>query len=178
MTLTFLTLLTFPFVAGQADDSTVNTSHNVAVDKNAMHLFFPTGYYQKKSELCTFPITGDDCSNQFNDSLKIEPKGQSYLVELYSTQAAQNICAFSFQMDPVDSGLVFESPVGRVLLQQNGKSLKIISEGIDPTALGLGVCGIHADINNLEFPLPSTSPIDKAHSLDTYNPDRCTVKNH
>lgn len=117
------------------------------------------GYYLKKSELCTSPSNGKRCSEQFRDCLKIESGRQGYLVELQSTQADQHICSFSFQMEAVDGMLVYKTQFGRVLLQRKGESLEISSKGIDPTALGLGVCGAHADIDGLKFPLVSKSNV-------------------
>jgi hypothetical protein len=118
-------------------------------------LFLWEGDYSKKSSLCTSPGSGEPCPEGFSDLLKIESVQGLYLVTLLSIQADQHVCSFSFHMGAIDGGLVYKSNVGNVLLRKTGESLKIFSSGIDPTALGLGVCGAHADIDGLEFPLAS-----------------------
>lgn len=70
--------------------------------------------------------------------------------------------SFTFQMDAVNGELVYKTQFGRVLLRRNGEALEISSQGVDPTALGLGVCGVHADIDGLKFPLASKSNIISA----------------
>ncbi len=118
-----------------------------------------TGHYLKKSELCTSPNSGNDCSDRFNDSLKIEKALQGYNVELYSTQASQNICSFRLHMHIEKEKLVYHSKYGPIVLQKNGETLEISSSGIDPTALGLGICGIHADIDGLKFQTSSKTEL-------------------
>ena len=115
------------------------------------------GFYLKKSELCTSPINGSDCSEKFYDYLKIERVQQGYRVGLHSTQAYQNVCSFDFIMNLTDGKLVYKTKFGTVSLQRNSESVKISSRGLDLTALGIGVCGIHADIDGLTFPLLSHS---------------------
>ncbi|MCK1792055.1 hypothetical protein [Pseudomonas violetae] len=149
-------LLISSFIVGQASGASKELTQK-GEGEEASQSFLWSGYYLKKSELCTSPGSGDDCSEQFHDCLKVEPGRQGYLVKLYSTQADQNVCSFTFQMDAADGVLVYKTQFGRVLLQRNGESLEISSEGIDPTALGLGVCGVHADIDGLKFPLVSKS---------------------
>ncbi|VVN45851.1 hypothetical protein [Pseudomonas fluorescens] len=117
--------------------------------------FLWSGDYLKNSDLCTSPSSGGSCSNQFSDRLKIEPAHQGYLVELYSTQADQHVCSFSVSMNLVNGMLVYKTKFGDVFIRKKGRSLEISSGGIDPTALGLGVCGAHADIDGLAFPLTS-----------------------
>lgn len=53
--------------------------------------------------------------------------------------------------------LVYKTKFGPVSLQRDSESVKISSRGLDPTALGVGVCGIHAGIDGLTFPLSSQS---------------------
>ncbi|WP_150645583.1 hypothetical protein [Pseudomonas fluorescens] len=143
-------LLISSLAAGQANGS----SQEVVGAKNTP-IYLWIGYYLKKSELCTSPSNGERCSEQFRDHLNIEAGRQGYQVKLYSTQAGQHVCSFSFQMDAADGMLVYKTQFGRVLIQRNGDSLEISSKGIDPTALGLGICGAHADIDGLKFPLAS-----------------------
>ncbi|WP_166359590.1 hypothetical protein [Pseudomonas akapageensis] len=111
------------------------------------------GQYAKKSELCTFPNNGESCLEQFRDFLKIESVRQGFLVELHSTQADQHVCSFLFRMDSVGEALIHKTQFGSVLIQRNGNFLEISSKGVDPTALGMGVCGARADIDGLRFPL-------------------------
>lgn len=124
-------------------------------DGSTSQPFSWSGFYWKKAEFCTSPGNGKDCSAQFHDCLKIELGRQGYLVELYSTQADHNVCSFTFRMDAVNEKLIYKTQFGPVLLQRSGDSLEISSEGVDPTALGLGVCGVHAEIDGLKFPLAS-----------------------
>lgn len=121
----------------------------------AAETFSWLGYYSQQSERCTEPATNASCADQFRYQLKIKPWNQRYKVELLSTQADQHVCSFSFFMDVVDGELVHETELGRVLVRRNDVSLEITSKNIDPTALGLGVCGAHADIDGLTFPLAS-----------------------
>lgn len=130
--------------------------------ENSPSSFSWPGYYLKKSELCTSPRSGGSCSEQFSDCLKIEPRHQGYLVELSSTQAGQHVCFFSLQMEVLDGALFYKTKYGSVLVVRNGESLEVLSKGIDPTALGLGFCGAHADIDELKFPLTSKSNIISA----------------
>lgn len=115
-----------------------------------------SGCYRVKSNRCTSPVDGRDCSDQFSDYLKLESSGEGYIVGLYSTQANQNVCSFSFEMKTESSKkLVRDTMHGRISLLNNSRSLLISSEGVDSTALGLGICGVHADVDGLEFPLLS-----------------------
>lgn len=111
------------------------------------------GCYVSPSYLCTEPNTGKDCSKDFSDYLSVKRDGSAYRVDLYSTQADQNVCAFSKKMNLVDGALIWETLAGIVALGRSGDVLKIDSKGVDPTALGIGVCGVHADIDGLEFPV-------------------------
>lgn len=110
-----------------------------------------SGRYLKKSELCTSPGNGSGCSERFNDCLEIKPEGSGYLVRLHSTQANQHVCFFSLQMDAVDGMLVHQTKFGSVFLMRTENFLEISSKGMDSTALGLGLCGAHADIDGLKF---------------------------
>lgn len=155
-------LLIFSITVGQAGEVSISsTQKNIDAEEASLSNFW-SGNYLKKSELCTSPGDGSDCSDQFYDCLKIESGHLGYLVELYSTQADQNVCSFTFQMDAVNGELVYKTQFGRVLLRRNGEALEISSQGVDPTALGLGVCGVHADIDGLKFPLASKSNIISA----------------
>ncbi|MNO05353.1 hypothetical protein D3C81_2266980 [compost metagenome] len=58
-------------------------------------------------------------------------------------------------MEAAGSELVYKSQVGQVLVKQSGDFLEVSSKGVDPTALGLGVCGAHADIDGLKFSIAS-----------------------
>ncbi|NWE39869.1 hypothetical protein HX875_10355 [Pseudomonas yamanorum] len=125
----------------------------VGRDKSSKYLW--GGHYSRDSDLCTDPGSGASCSEKFRDVLDIQPNGQRYLVSLNSTQAAQHVCSFTFQMNYVSEALVYKTEFGDVVIRKNDSSLKIYSSGIDPTALGLAVCGAHADIDGLEFSLDS-----------------------
>jgi hypothetical protein len=115
---------------------------------------FPlTGCHVKRSELCTSPHDGSSCSDQFQDTLNIEPNKQDYQVTLFSTQASQHVCSFSFQMSAINGALVHDTPYGPITIKLKDGSLNIYSKGIDPTALGLGICGVRADIDGLRFPM-------------------------
>ena len=118
------------------------------------------GHYLKQSELCTSPADGGNCSEQFDDCLKIEPGRQGNMVELHSTQANQHVCSCSLKMEPVEGTLVHRTQFGNIIIKRDGDSLEISSKGIDSTALGLGICGAHADIDGLKFSLASKSNED------------------
>lgn len=113
------------------------------------------GKYSKDSSFCTFPGTEESCSNSFKDTLKVSRKSSGYFVELYSTQADQHVCSFAFQMAVKGGALEYDSKFGVVLIENKYDLLRVSSGGVDPTALGLGVCGAHADIDGLEFPVSS-----------------------
>lgn len=113
------------------------------------------GCYISRSALCTTPDTGEDCSGEFKDTLRITQADKGYLIDLYSTQANYHVCAFSMHMDLVGGSLVGKTPSGDLRLEINNRALEIFSKGIDPTASGLGVCGAYADINGLQFPINS-----------------------
>lgn len=115
------------------------------------------GCYVNSSYLCTDPNDGRVCSKKFNDYLSVKDNFSGYKVDLYSTQAGQNVCAFSMDMKLVDGALVRETSAGIVSLTRKGGVLRIDSPGVDPTALGIGVCGVHADIDGLEFPVSGKS---------------------
>lgn len=131
-----------------ASGSTPKVNEDGALSKKAW-----VGYYIQKSDLCTDPIKGESCAGEFNDFLNIEVSGDSYLVSLRSTQAGQHLCYFSFKMHDVDGALFYKTKFGDVIIKESGDSLEIVSLGLDPTAFGLAVCGAHADINGLKFPL-------------------------
>lgn len=143
--------------AGQMGEDLKTTTQEVFFAEKISSDVSWAGYYLKKSELCTTPNDSVDCSEQFVDDLKIEKKHLGYLVKLHSTQANQSICSFVFYMIPKDGKLIHNTQFGPVFLQKNDDSLEISSKGVDPTALGLGVCGVHADIDGLKFPLRSKS---------------------
>lgn len=113
------------------------------------------GLYLEKSELCTSLDGSANCTEKFHDCLSIRPTALGFQVELNSTQAYQHVCSFSWVMEATDSELVYKSQAGQVLVKQRGNFLEVVSEGIDPTALGLGVCGAHADIDGLRFSIAS-----------------------
>jgi len=143
--------------AGQMGEDLKATTQEVFFAEKISSDVSWAGYYLKKSELCTTPNDSVDCSEQFVDDLKIEKKHLGYLVKLHRTQANQSICSFVFYMIPKDGKLIHNTQFGPVFLQKNDDSLEISSKGVDPTALGLGVCGVHADIDGLKFPLRSKS---------------------
>lgn len=145
----FVFLLMFPCFASVEAGSAIRQD----VEGNGLSPDVWSGYYTKKSDLCTEPGNGASCSEKFRDVLNVKPSGQGYLVELNSTQANQHACYFSFQMEKAGDALVYKTRYGDVLLIQDSNALKVLSAGIDPTAFGLGVCGAHADINGLSFPL-------------------------
>lgn len=136
-------------------------AQNTSVEKKpyptANKKIFWTGCYKQKSYLCTSPQDGGNCENQFSDTLKITYKGPTYIVQLNSTQANQNICAFKLEMSESDGILIHETELGQISLILQGEFIEISSKGVDPTALGLGICGIHADINELTYKIASKS---------------------
>lgn len=149
------TITTFSLAAVQMSADLKEVSQRFHETDQAASAFLWEGYYFKESTLCTSPNDGRDCSADFQDRLKIEKNPEGYLVALHSTQANQNICSFSFTMELIDGGLVHNTKLGPILLQADSNLLKLSSKGIDPTALGIGVCGIHANIDKLTFPLSS-----------------------
>ncbi|WP_396615012.1 hypothetical protein ACHZ97_11180 [Lysobacter soli] len=102
----------------------------------------------------------------FDDCLSIRRGLDGYHVELRSTQAEQHVCAFDLTMKGSNERLTFESEFGPVAIVQEDEALQISSAGIDPTALGLGFCGAHADIDRLRFPLSAKREIRGGCSLD------------
>jgi hypothetical protein len=60
-------------------------------------------------------------------------------------------------MSESDGKLIHETEFGQISLTLQGESIEISSKGVDPTALGLGICGIHADINELTYKIASKS---------------------
>lgn len=116
-----------------------------------------TGCYKQKSYLCTSPQDGSNCDNKFSDTLKITRKDSTYIAQLYSTQANQNTCAFKFEMYEHDGSLIHETEFGKVSITLKREQIEISSKGVDPTAIGLGICGVHADINELKFNTSSKS---------------------
>lgn len=119
-----------------------------------------TGCYKQKSYLCTSPQDGSNCEDQFYDTLKITYNGPNYIVQLNSTQANQNICALKLEMTERDGKLIHGTEFGQISLTLKGESIVISSKGVDPTALGLGICGNHADINELTYKTASKSTND------------------
>ncbi|GAA5079326.1 hypothetical protein GCM10025759_27350 [Lysobacter panacisoli] len=111
------------------------------------------GYYRMNAIRCTPAGEHAPCRGELKDCLRIETYRGSHRVEVYSTQAYQHVCAFSIEMRGVNGELVYDSPLGQVILRRVGNQLVIASDGIDPTAGGLGFCGAHADIDMLAFPL-------------------------
>lgn len=99
------------------------------------------------------PVDGRSCGKEFHDQLSVEKFGLGYRVRLHSTQANQNICSFSFEMTERDGSLVRQTLYGEIVVKQVRDFLYFSTKGIDPTASGLGVCGAHADIDGLQFPL-------------------------
>lgn len=79
---------------------------------------------------------------------------------LESTQANQHVCAFSFLMKEAGRQLIYETAHGRIGLIRTEAELIISSRNVDPTALGLGICGAHADIDGLVFPWSSKRQAD------------------
>lgn len=124
------------------------------------------GKYDVKSSLCSVPETGESCADDFDDCLSIRRGLDGYHVELRSTQAEQHVCAFDLTMKGSNERLTFESEFGPVAIVQEDEALQISSAGIDPTALGLGFCGAHADIDRLRFPLSAKREIRGGCSLD------------
>lgn len=122
---------------------------------NAQTSFSWEGTFRVGSLLCTSPENGSDCSGFFSDSLEVRKKGEDYLVTLESTQANQHVCAFSFLMKEARRQLIYETPHGRIKVMRTDAALIISSRNVDPTALGLGICGAHADIDGLVFPWSS-----------------------
>ncbi|AUI05797.1 MULTISPECIES: hypothetical protein [Stenotrophomonas] len=111
-----------------------------------------TGSYSQASDLCTEPGSGRSCRDGFRDSLSIVEESLGYRVELHSIQAMQHVCSFVLHMKPEGGKLIHQSELGTVVIEQHAGALRVSSGGIDPTAMGLGLCGTHADIDGLEFP--------------------------
>lgn len=150
-------LVFFPYFseAGDTPGGEISVSNE---DANKLATMFKwAGLYLEKSELCTSVDGIDNCAEKFNDCLSIKPTTVGFLVELNSTQAYQNVCSFSLEMKASNRGLVYQSQFGEVIVERNGSYLEISSKGVDPTALGLGICGAHADIDGLRFFLANKS---------------------
>lgn len=109
------------------------------------------GEYSQESSLCTDPRGGRNCRDDFRDTLVIVKGSKGYRVELGSTQSMQHICSFVLTMVPGGERLIYESELGVVSIEKRSDVLRVSSGGIDSTALGLGFCGAHADIDGLEF---------------------------
>jgi hypothetical protein len=143
--------------AGAGDFSGEEISGVIAEVSKPASMIDWAGYYLEKSELCTALDGSASCAEKFNDCLSIKPTALGFLVELNSTQAYQHVCSFSLEMEADNSALVYQSQLGQVFVERNGGVLEISSKGIDPTALGLGVCGTHADIDGLRFSIANKS---------------------
>lgn len=112
------------------------------------------GYFEIKSPRCSDPSNLGSCSSLYKDCLRIDRINDKYHVELYSVQAVQHICAFSFDMDVVGRMLVKRlDQSDRIEIHRSGGKLIITTNGFDPTALGAGLCGAHGDVNGLSFPI-------------------------
>jgi hypothetical protein len=119
------------------------------------------GEYRTKSGLCTTPDDGASCAHEFEDCLSIKRSVDGYYVELHSTQASQNTCSFRVEMKAAKDGrLVLDTSVGSLSLLRKGDAIEVSSPGVDPTALGLGFCGAHADIDGLVFPLSAKKDVE------------------
>lgn len=94
-----------------------------------------SGYYFRKSELCTYPNGDDSCADEFNDYLNIRAVGETYSVGLNSTQAGKYVCDFSIVMKEVAGSLVYGTPYGDVLLQRNGYFWKLPRKALTLTLL-------------------------------------------
>ncbi len=117
------------------------------------------GCYKIRSTLYTSPVDGKSCTDVFADTLKVELVSQGYRVSLYSIQASQNVCSFSFDMNENNGSLVRMTEFGPVFLNSVSDHLALSSKGTDPIAIGLGVCGIDAEVDGLKFPLSSKQDI-------------------
>lgn len=67
----------------------------------------------------------------------------------------QHVCSFVINMERVAEKLIYRSRLDVVSIGSRGGVLRVASSEVDPTPLGLGFCGAHADIDGLEFPLSS-----------------------
>lgn len=148
-------LVFFFFFAEAADFSDREVSGAIAEKKKQTSVNDWVGLYLEKSERCTSLDGSVSCTEKFNDCLSIRPTALGFLVELNSTQAYQHVCSFSLVMEATGSELVYNSPAGQVLVKRSGDFLEFSSKGVDPTALGLGVCGAYADIDGLRFSIAS-----------------------
>lgn len=117
------------------------------------------GCYKIRSTLYASPVDGKSCADVFADTLKVELASQGYRVSLYSIQTSQNVCSFSFDMNENNGSLVRMTEFGPVFLNSVSDHLALSSKGTDPIAIGLGVCGIHAEVDGLKFPLSSKQDI-------------------
>lgn len=151
------TLELFIPCAGAGELSGEEVSGLIAESSKPASVIDWAGLYLEKSELCTSVDGVDNCAEKFNDCLSVKPTTVGFLVELNSTQAYQNVCSFSLEMKASNRGLIYQSQFGEVIVERNGSYLEISSKGVDPTALGLGVCGAHADIDGLRFSLVNKS---------------------
>jgi hypothetical protein len=109
------------------------------------------GNYKTPSIRCTSPIDGSDCSAMFIDTMSIRKTDKAFTIELNSTQANQHTCALEVNMSEEDNVLVYPTDQGKIVIESSSAGLSIVSTGIDPTAMGLGICGAHANINGLKF---------------------------
>src|ERR1044072_7820229 len=98
-----------------------------------------SGEYFEASTLCTEPGSGRSCSEKYRDSLKIKKSPVGYFVSLYSIQAGQHVCSFDLNMEVGAGWLIYKSGHGSFFIERHMGVLRISSNNVDPTALGLGV---------------------------------------
>lgn len=96
------------------------------------------GCYKIRSTLYTSPVDGKSWADVFADTLKVELVSQGYRVGLYSIQASQSVCSFSFDMNENNGSLVRMTEFGPVFIKSVRDHLALSSRGMDPTAIGFG----------------------------------------
>ena len=119
------------------------------------------GVFMQKSPLCTDPAAEDGvCAEKFQDCLSVKKSGNAYRVNLYSVQARQSICSFSYLMKPVHaSALAYTSPKhGAITVTFSHGKILVNSNGFDASAAGNAICGAYADIDGIEFSKDSKVP--------------------
>ncbi len=120
------------------------------------------GHYEIRSPLCSDAETWGECKSEFKDCLLIENSSDGWNIELYSIQAAQNLCAFSIPMHQVGGVLVYsDGKDGEIILQEFDGSLVFSTHGIDPGRAGF--CGAHSGIDGISFPFSSKNSIHKKY---------------
>lgn len=161
---TLQTLLLLPLLAACSHDAASTLTSEGESSEAVSHqaeIRPPLGRFESPSSLCTTSSGEGTCNEAAIDCLSVSDASEGRaLVNLYSIQANQHICAMSLEMEWSGNQLIYRGPDNFVLTLNNDGQDYIFDIVGHPGENDEIFCGAHASLNGyrIQSRWPSNDP--------------------